>query len=103
MTVAAASPSTPPSLPTIESLGTSEAAAELKSDLARSPSDHVAIARWCIEGIEDQPERWAQRHAWLQTLAARLVRDHEQQIVEAARALYLRGVVSVPLFEWSAS
>lgn len=103
LTVAAASPSMPPSLPTIESLGTSETAAELKSDLARSPSDHVAIARWCIEGIETQPERWAQRHAWLQTLAARLVRDHEQQIVEAARVLYLRGVVSVPLFEWSAS
>ncbi|MFN7020402.1 MAG: M50 family metallopeptidase [Phycisphaerales bacterium] len=101
--VAGDSPSPPHALPTIESVGTSETAVELKCDLAKSPSDHVAIARWCIAGIEDQPERWAQRHAWLQTLAARLVRDHEQQIVEAARVLYLRGVVSVPLFERSAS
>ncbi len=84
-------------LPTLESAATSETAAELKSDLARSPSDHVALARWCIAGFEDQPERWAQRHAWVQTLATRLIRNHEKSIVEAARELYLRGVVSVPL------
>lgn len=93
----------PPRLPTLETAATAETAAELKSDLARSPSDHVAIARWCIAGVERDPERWAQRHAWVHTLAERLVRDHEEHIVEAARVLYLRGVASVPLIERNAS
>ena len=101
--VAGDSPSPPHALPTIESVGTSETAVELKSDLAKSPSDHVAIARWCIAGVEDRPERWAQRHAWVHTLARRIISDHEKHIVEVARVLYLRGVVSVPLFERNAS
>lgn len=96
-------PSVRQPLPTMESSTTPDAVADIRRNLARSPPDHVAVARWCIAGVKDQPERWAQRHAWLQTLAARLVRDHEQQIVEAARVLYQRGVVSVPLRERSAS
>lgn len=96
-TAADTSRSPPPALPTLESAATAETAAELKSDLARSPSDHVAIARWCIAGVEREPERWAQRHALVHTLAQRIVREHENSIVEAARVLYLRGVVSVPL------
>lgn len=92
-----------PALPTLETVATLETAAELKSVFTKSIADHVVIARWCIAGLEKHPERWAQRHAWVQTLAARLIRDHEQQIVEVARVLYLRGVVSVPLSERNAS
>jgi hypothetical protein len=95
--------STPPALPTLESVGTAETVAELKSDLARFVRDHVVIARWCIAGVEKHPERWAQRHAWVHTLARRLIADHEEHIVEVARVLYLRGVVSVPLSERNAS
>jgi hypothetical protein len=71
--------------------------------MSRALPDPVALAQFCIAGIESQPERWAQRHAWVLSLARRLIRDHEKYIVEAARVLYLRGVVSVPLEERNAS
>lgn len=95
------SPFLRPALPTLESAGTPETTAELKRDLEQVIPDHVAIARWCIADFEREPERWAQRHAFVHALAQRIIRDHEQSIVEAARVLYLRGVVSVPLFERS--
>lgn len=97
------SPFLRPALPTLESAGTPETTAELKRDLAQCVPDDVAIARWCIAGVEREPERWAQRHAFVHALAQRIIRDHEQSIVEAARVLYRRGVVSVPLRERSAS
>ncbi|MFN7429953.1 MAG: hypothetical protein ACK54T_04775 [bacterium] len=93
----------PQALPTLESVATPETAAALSVDIARAVPDHVSLARWCISGIEDQPLRWAQRHAWITRLATRLVGEHEAQIVEVARVLYLRGVVSVPLLERTAS
>lgn len=71
--------------------------------MARAAPDHVVLARFCIGGIEDQPERWAKRHAWIRSVAERLIRSHERSIIEAARVLYLRGVVSVPLEERNAS
>ncbi len=89
-------------LPTLETVAKLETAAELKNVFTKSISDHVVIARWCISGLEKHPERWAQRHAWVQSLARRLIRDHEKHIVDAARVLYLRGVVSVPLQERNA-
>lgn len=90
-------------LPTLETVATVETAVALKSVFIKSISDHVVVARWCIAGVENQPERWAQRHAWIQSLAKRLISSHEKSIVEAARVLYLRGVVSVPLEERNAS
>ncbi|MBN8596520.1 MAG: hypothetical protein J0L78_02475 [Planctomycetes bacterium] len=90
-------------LPTVETIATVETAAELRSVVVRGVSDHVMLARFCIAGIEQQPDRWAQRHAWIQSLAKRLIRSHEKSIVETARVLYLRGVVSVPLEERNAS
>ncbi|MCC6951313.1 MAG: hypothetical protein IT433_07685 [Phycisphaerales bacterium] len=94
---------TPPPLPTVETVATVRTAAELRSIVVRGIPDHVVIARWCIAGVEKQPERWAHRHAWIQSLAKRLIRSHEKSIVEAARVLYLRGVVSVPVEERNAS
>lgn len=94
---------TPPELPTVESVATTETAAELRREMARAAPDHVVLARFCIGGVEDQPERWAKRHAWIRSVAQQLVRSHEHSIVEAARVLYLRGVVSVPLEERNAS
>lgn len=93
----------PPALPTLETVATVKTAAHLRSIVVRAIPDHVVLARWCIAGVENQPERWAQRHAWIQSLAKRLIRSHEKSIVEAARVLYLRGVVSVPLEERNAS
>lgn len=93
----------PRALPTLESIATPETTADLQSSIARAVPDHVSLARWCIAGVEDQPERWAQRHAWITRLATRLVGEHETQIVEVARVLYLRGVVSVPLLQRTAS
>ncbi|MCC6661382.1 MAG: hypothetical protein IT437_10900 [Phycisphaerales bacterium] len=95
---------TPPrALPTVETIATVETAAELRSVVVRGVPDHVVLARFCIAGVEHQPERWARRHAWVQSLAERLIRSHEKSIVEVARVLYLRGVVSVPLEERNAS
>lgn len=93
----------PRPLPTMESLATPDALADIKRSIARAPSDFVVIARWCISGAENEPMRWVRRHAWVYAEAERLIRDHEQSIVEAARVLYQRGVVSVPLFERNAS
>lgn len=93
----------PPALPTVETIAGAEMANELGREASRALPDPVALARFCIAGIEHQPERWAQRHAWVQSLARRLIRDHEKHIVDAARVLYLRGVVSVPLEERNAS
>lgn len=95
---------TPPrALPTVETIAGVEMATELRRERSRAIPDHVVLARFCIAGVEHQPERWAQRHAWIQSLANRLIRSHEKSIVEAARVLYLRGVVSVPLEERNAS
>lgn len=94
---------TPPELPTVESVATTETAAELRREIARAAPDHVVLARFCIGGVEDQPERWAKRHAWIRSVAKRLIRSHERSIVAAARVLHLRGVVSVPLEERTVS
>jgi len=95
---------TPPrALPTVETIASVEMATELRRDRSRAIPDHVVLARFCITGVEHQPERWAQRHAWIQSLAKRLISSHEKSIVNTARVLYLRGVVSVPLEERNAS
>lgn len=95
---------TPPrALPTVETIASVEMATELRRGRSRAIPDHVVLARFCIAGVEHHPERWAQRHAWIQSLARRLISSHEKSIVEAARVLYLRGVVSVPLEERNAS
>lgn len=89
--------------PTAETIASAETATELGQEIVHAVPDHVALARFCIAGVERQPERWAQRHTWIQSLSQRLIRAHENSIVEAARVLYLRGVVSVPLEERNAS
>lgn len=96
-------PELPPAIasrpPTAETIATGETAAKLHRQMRQAVPDCVVLARFCIAGIEDQPERWARRHAWIRSMADRLTRPHENSIVEAARVLYLRGVVSLPLSE----
>jgi hypothetical protein len=89
--------------PTAETIASAETATELRHAIVRAVPDQVTLARFCIGGVEDQPERWSQRHTWIRSLAQRLIQSHENSIVEAARVLYLRGVVSVPLEERNAS
>lgn len=89
--------------PTAETIASAETATELRREIARAVPDQVVLARFCIAGIEHQPERWAQRHVWIQSVTQRLIQAHENSIVEAARVLFLCGVVSVPLEERNAS
>jgi hypothetical protein len=99
-------PELPPAVarrpPTAETIATIETATALRREMRQAVADPVVLARFCIEGIEDQPARWAQRHAWIRSVAERLIRSHERSIVNAARVLYLRGVVSLPLDERNA-
>lgn len=88
--------------PTVETIATAATAAVLRHEIEHAAPDHVVLARFCIAGIENEPERWSRRHAWIRSVAQRLVCDHECSIVETARLLYLRGVVSVPLEERNA-
>jgi hypothetical protein len=85
--------------PVVETVATPATAKALKRRFKRAIPDHVQLARFCIAGIENQPQRWAQRHAWIQSVAERLIHNHEHTIVEVAKKLYVRGVVSVPLDE----
>ena len=72
-----------------------EAAASLKAQLRESPSDAVAIARWCIGGIEKQPQRWANRFHWIHREARLVVARHCQEIVEVAAGLFSRGIMTL--------
>ena len=73
-----------------------EPAAALRKGLRESPTDADAIARWCIAGVEDQPERWVNRFHWIHREARLFVAEHQDQIVETAAALYGRGIVTLP-------
>ena len=54
--------------------------------------DHIAVARWCIGGIEKQPDRWAKRYNWIHREAQIFVARHRQEIVDVAMVLYVRGI-----------
>ena len=71
------------------------AVAPLVAQLRWSPRDAVAIARWCIRGIEDQPDRWAKRFYWIRREADIFVARHRQEIVDVAADLYEQGIVTL--------
>jgi len=68
----------------------------LKEQLRQSLPDAVAIARWCIGGIEKQPERWANRFHWIHREARLFVVRHQREIVEVATGLFARGIITLP-------
>jgi hypothetical protein len=72
-----------------------EPSVPLKAQLRQSPSDAVAIARWCIGGVEKQPDRWIRRYNWIHREARILVARHRQEIVEAAVDLFRQGAVTL--------
>jgi len=72
-----------------------ESTAPLEAQLRQSPPDAVAIARWCIGGVEEQPERWVRRFHWIHREALILVARHRQEIVEAATGLFGQGIISL--------
>ena len=47
--------------------------APLVAQLRQSPRDAVAIAHWCIGGIEEAPERWTNRFHWIRREAGLFV------------------------------
>ncbi len=73
-----------------------EPAAALRKELRESPTDATTVARWCIAGVEDQPERWVSRFHWIHREARLFVAGHQDQIAETAAALYGRGIVTLP-------
>ncbi len=74
-----------------------ESATPLVAQLRQSPPDHVAIARWCIGGVENQTERWANRFHWIHREAELFVARHQQEIVDAAEGLYTDGIITLPM------
>jgi len=73
-----------------------EEAGRLMAGVASLMPDEVAIARWCIEGREDQPNLWAKRHDWVRASASEFVLEYQHEIVETAAGLYARGVITLP-------
>ena len=73
-----------------------EPAAHLMADIPILMTDGVAVARWCIEGRETQPDVWAKRHDWVRDAAEDFVAEHQQEIVEAAMGLFARGILTLP-------
>ena len=59
-------------------------------------TDRVAVAQWCILDRESQPRTWAQRHEWVFSSARAFVKEHCQEIVEVATALFGRGIITLP-------
>ena len=73
-----------------------EAGSELRAQLRESVPDAKAIARWCIAGIEKQPERWVNRYYWIGREASLLVVRYAQEIVETATGLFAHGIITLP-------
>lgn len=73
-----------------------EQAKPLIAQIGQSVPDAVAIARWCIAGIEAQPERWANRFYWLHREARIFVARHREEIVKTATVLFGRGITTLP-------
>lgn len=89
-----APPPTPPPAPltVTHPRGTAPLIAQMRESLP----DAVVIARWCIRGIENQPDRWAKRHCWIHREAQFFVGRHQQEIVEVAKQLFSSGLMTLP-------
>ena len=57
--------------------------------------DALAIAEWCIRECPDEPERWRERHAWLDFTAKWFVHRNELEILSIATKLFVRGIVTL--------
>jgi hypothetical protein len=67
----------------------------LREKLQHCMPDHIALARWCIGGIEKQPDRWANRHNWIHREARIFVARNREEIVEIARRLFPNGLATL--------
>lgn len=52
--------------------------------------DAVFLARWAIAGCEDEPDRWADRIAFVNHVASKIVADHREEIIRIATSLFQR-------------
>ena len=59
-----------------------------------TPTDEQVIAAYCINGVEHEHERWAERYHLVHHIAYQVVRNHRDQILRVARELFMRGVLS---------
>ena len=66
------------------------------AQIRESLPDAVVIARWCIRGIENQPDRWAKRHCWIHHEARFFVGQHQHEIVDVAMRLFANCVITLP-------
>jgi hypothetical protein len=69
------------------------AAISARFPLRTAASDEQTIARFCISGLEGEPERWAARYYLVREIARRVVEDRQQRILAVATALYSRGIL----------
>ena len=68
--------------------------AGVKADFAAGGTDDVEIARFCIAGVEHQPDEWIGRHSRIRFYAQLLVNDHAVRIVAAADTLFRTGLLT---------
>ena len=71
--------------------GTSEKPAWMSETQAPTPSDAGAVALWCVGGCLLEPERWPERHAWLMSLAERILSDRRARWIRLAARLNRDG------------
>ena len=67
--------------------------ADVKADCAAGVLDHVTLARWSIQGVEDHPGQWMKRHSLVHYHAGLLVNEHAIRIVRGADILYATGIL----------
>ena len=73
-----------------------EAVEPAQAAIATVISDDVAIARWCIQGRETQPDMWAKHHDWVHSSAQEFVLENRHAIIEVATVLYGCGIITLP-------
>jgi hypothetical protein len=73
-----------------------EPVAALREEVWESPADATTIARWCIAGVEERPERSVGRFHWIHREARLFVARHRREITQSAAGLYARGIITLP-------
>jgi hypothetical protein len=69
--------------------------ARLSSEAAAALSDDAAIRAWSMAGPGVAWREWRRRLVTTHWAARQFVREHQVAIIETARELYRRGVISI--------
>jgi hypothetical protein len=58
----------------------------------REDLDEVQVAKYCVAGVEADPQRWLERHARVTLYARQAVAQHAIRIIRLADVLFRRGI-----------